>query len=186
MAASCSRGVRPSGWISVICASTSLRMPDTRTMKNSSMFEPKMDRNFTRSSSGLFSSCASSRTRRWNSSRLELAVEVQRRSESKACESTSVDTIGDNYPPISTNCAGESSQSSPAQRPYCSFSRDNRQTPPFFKVIGKGWVAGNQHRNQVAQVWFMTHQGQVLDLTVVLIDLLHQLVGIAGWDQVIR
>src|SRR5215207_7260623 len=70
VAASTSGGVKLSGKTSMIRASTCLRMPDTRTMKNSSMFEPKMARNFRRSSSGLRSSCASSRTRRWNSSRL--------------------------------------------------------------------------------------------------------------------
>ena len=41
--------------------------PATRTMKNSSRFEPTMARNFKRSSSGLRSSIASSRTRRKNS-----------------------------------------------------------------------------------------------------------------------
>ena len=40
----------------------------TRTMKNSSRFELKMARNFTRSSSGTLGSCASSSTRRLNSS----------------------------------------------------------------------------------------------------------------------
>src|SRR5262245_55620108 len=39
----------------------------TRTMKNSSRLELKMDRNFTRSRSGTVGSCASSRTRRLNS-----------------------------------------------------------------------------------------------------------------------
>ncbi len=42
--------------------------PATRTMKNSSRFELKMARNFTRSSSGTLGSCASSSTRRLNSS----------------------------------------------------------------------------------------------------------------------
>src|SRR6266540_487619 len=37
-------------------------------MKNSSRFELKMERNFTRSSRGTLGSCASSRTRRLNSS----------------------------------------------------------------------------------------------------------------------
>src|SRR6266568_584942 len=40
----------------------------TRTMKNSSRFELKMERNFTRSSRGTFGSCASSSTRWLNSS----------------------------------------------------------------------------------------------------------------------
>ena len=40
----------------------------TRTMKNSSRFELKMARNFTRSSRGTLGSCASSSTRRLNSS----------------------------------------------------------------------------------------------------------------------
>src|SRR5437762_6474940 len=40
----------------------------TRTMKNSSRFELKMERNFTRSRRGTLGSCASSSTRRLNSS----------------------------------------------------------------------------------------------------------------------
>src|SRR6266513_1956337 len=40
----------------------------TRTIKNSSRFELKMARNFTRSSRGTLGSCASSSTRRLNSS----------------------------------------------------------------------------------------------------------------------
>src|SRR5215467_13577888 len=40
----------------------------TRIMKNSSRFELKMERNFTRSSKGTLGSCASSSTRRLNSS----------------------------------------------------------------------------------------------------------------------
>src|SRR5215510_8013477 len=40
----------------------------TRTMKNSSRFELKMERNFTRSSRGTLGSWASSSTRRLNSS----------------------------------------------------------------------------------------------------------------------
>src|SRR6266446_9136100 len=45
-------------------------MPATRISKNSSRFELKMQRNFTRSISGWVGSCASSRTRRLNSSQL--------------------------------------------------------------------------------------------------------------------
>ena len=44
--------------------------PPTRTMKNSSRLDSKMARNLRRSSSGTCGSCASSRTRRLNSSQL--------------------------------------------------------------------------------------------------------------------
>ena len=47
-----------------------LLQPPTRTMKNSSRFELKMARNLSRSSSGTVGSCASSSTRRLNSSQL--------------------------------------------------------------------------------------------------------------------
>ena len=68
----CVIGARPSAGGS--CGSTSpkacSRRPATRTMKNSSRFELKIARNFTRSSSGLFASSASSSTRALNSSQL--------------------------------------------------------------------------------------------------------------------
>ena len=68
---SCSRGgiwsaPEPSG----MPACTFCCRPPTRTMKNSSRFELKMARNFSRSSSGTVGSWASSRTRRLNSSQL--------------------------------------------------------------------------------------------------------------------
>src|SRR6185437_14788463 len=44
--------------------------PPTRFMKNSSIFEPVMARNLTRSSSGLYSASASLKTRRLNSSQV--------------------------------------------------------------------------------------------------------------------
>src|SRR5438874_3071965 len=65
-----SPGVMPSGLLSLTPALTCSRMPDTRIMKNSSIFELKIDRNFRRSNSGLRSSSASSSTRLLNSSRL--------------------------------------------------------------------------------------------------------------------
>ena len=46
------------------------RSPATRTMKNSSRFDAKIARNFTRSKSGLFASSASSSTRALNSNQL--------------------------------------------------------------------------------------------------------------------
>src|SRR5215208_5158876 len=56
------------------CGSISLnacsRSPATRTMKNSSKFDAKIARNFTRSKSGLFASSASSSTRALNSNQL--------------------------------------------------------------------------------------------------------------------
>src|SRR4030067_497189 len=70
MAAICSAGVSPSGGRSTTPAATCFFKPATRIMKNSSRLEPTMARDFTRSSSGLLSSWASSNTRRWNSSML--------------------------------------------------------------------------------------------------------------------
>ena len=65
----CSAGVMPSAEITFASSNSSLS-PDTRIMKNSSRFEEKIERNLRRSSNGLRSSSASSRTRAWNASRL--------------------------------------------------------------------------------------------------------------------
>src|SRR3990172_7765972 len=70
MAAICSAGVSPSGGRPTTPTATCFFKPVTRVMKISSRLEPTMARNFTRSSSGLLSSWASSNTRRWNSSML--------------------------------------------------------------------------------------------------------------------
>src|ERR1700682_332731 len=68
MAAFVSAGVSPSG--AGVLSPTSIRRfkVTTRTMKHSSRFELKMARNLTRSRSGTLGSCASSSTRRLNSS----------------------------------------------------------------------------------------------------------------------
>src|SRR6266404_3484961 len=63
-------GLKPSAATSLVSLSTCCLMPATRISKNSSRFELKMERNLTRSSSGWVGSCASSRTRRLNSSQL--------------------------------------------------------------------------------------------------------------------
>ena len=55
---------------SLVSLSICCLMPATRISKNSSRFELKMVRNFTRSMSGCVGSCASSKTRRLNSSQL--------------------------------------------------------------------------------------------------------------------
>ena len=65
---SCSRGLSPSALVSTTAASSCSCRPDTRIMKNSSRFEPKMARNFTRSSSGHRGFKASSSTRSLNAS----------------------------------------------------------------------------------------------------------------------
>ena len=70
MARSCSAALIPSGPVSITLFSIWRFRPATRTMKNSSTFDPTKDRNIRRSSSGLLLSCASSRTRLWKSSRL--------------------------------------------------------------------------------------------------------------------
>src|SRR5262252_6746266 len=67
-AAIVSVGVRPSGPVSWSPEWIRRFSSATRTMKNSSRFELKMERNFTRSSKGTLGSCASSSTRRLNSS----------------------------------------------------------------------------------------------------------------------
>src|SRR5215813_13985053 len=61
-------GVRPSGPVSWSPEWIRRFSSATRIMKNSSRFELKMERNFTRSSKGTLGSCASSSTRRLNSS----------------------------------------------------------------------------------------------------------------------
>ena len=58
MRSSCSATAPSSAFEAVFCLRTA-----TRTMKNSSMFENRMERNLTRSSRGFSGSCASSRTR---------------------------------------------------------------------------------------------------------------------------
>ena len=63
-----SAGVSPSGPACDRRRGCAASARATRTMKNSSRFELKMARNFTRSSSGTLGSCASSSTRRLNSS----------------------------------------------------------------------------------------------------------------------
>src|SRR5216684_2466428 len=63
-------GLKPSGPTSLVSLSICCLMPATRISKNSSRFELKMQRNFSRSISGWVGSCASSRTRRLNSSQL--------------------------------------------------------------------------------------------------------------------
>src|ERR1700693_4605296 len=68
MAAFVSAGVSPSGVGALSPASMRRFNVATRTMKHSSRFELKMARNFTRSRSGTLGSCASSSTRRLNSS----------------------------------------------------------------------------------------------------------------------
>src|SRR5436309_1928820 len=70
MALNVSVGLRPSGPTSLVSLSICCLIPATRISKNSSRFELKMVRNFTRSMSGCVASCASSRTRRLNSSQL--------------------------------------------------------------------------------------------------------------------
>src|SRR6266446_5027568 len=63
-------GLRPSGPTSLVSLSICCLMPATRISKNSSRLELKIVRNLTRSMSGCVGSCASSRTRRLNSSQL--------------------------------------------------------------------------------------------------------------------
>src|ERR1044071_2337887 len=70
MALNVSVGLRPSGPTSLVSLSICCLMPATRISKNSSRLELKIVRNLTRSMSGWVGSCASSRTRRLNSSQL--------------------------------------------------------------------------------------------------------------------
>ena len=65
-----SAGVIPSAGVAVTPAAIWSFSPETRIMKNSSRLALKIARNFTRSSSGWRRSCASSSTRRLNSSQL--------------------------------------------------------------------------------------------------------------------
>ena len=68
IAASVVVGVRPSAERTGTPAASWPMSPATRTMKNSSRFDEKIEQNFTRSSSGTESSAASSSTRALNSS----------------------------------------------------------------------------------------------------------------------
>src|SRR5437899_10057790 len=70
MRSNVSVGLKPSGLISLVSLSICCLIPATRISKNSSRFELTMVRNLTRSMSGCLGSCASSRTRRLNSSQL--------------------------------------------------------------------------------------------------------------------
>ena len=63
-------GLNPSGPRWLVSLSICCLIPATRISKNSSRFELKMLRNLTRSMSGCVGSCASSSTRRLNSSQL--------------------------------------------------------------------------------------------------------------------
>src|SRR6202165_1319675 len=70
MALNVSVGLKPSAPTSLFSLSVCCLIPATRISKNSSRFELKIVRNFTRSISGCVGSCASSKTRRLNSSQL--------------------------------------------------------------------------------------------------------------------
>src|SRR5262249_7539800 len=70
MRSNTSVALNPSGPTSLVSLSICCLMPATRISKNSSRFELKMVRNLTRSMSGWVRSCASSSTRRLNSSQL--------------------------------------------------------------------------------------------------------------------
>src|SRR5438094_10447104 len=63
-------GLNPSGPKSLVSLSICCLIPATRISKNSSRFELKIVRNLTRSMRGWIGSCASSSTRRLNSSQL--------------------------------------------------------------------------------------------------------------------
>ena len=63
-------GMRSAALLTLMPACSFCCSPPTRTMKNSSRFELKMEMNFRRSSSGTVGSAASSSTRRLNSSQL--------------------------------------------------------------------------------------------------------------------
>jgi hypothetical protein len=68
MARSCSWGVMPSGGVSRIVRWVWAWRPATRTMKNSSRFEAKIPRNFSRSKIGTSGDAPSASTRALNSS----------------------------------------------------------------------------------------------------------------------
>src|SRR5262245_33340086 len=70
MRSNSSVGLKPSGPTSLVSLSICCLIPATRISKNSSRFELTMVRNLTRSISGCLWSCASSSTRRLNSSQL--------------------------------------------------------------------------------------------------------------------
>src|SRR5688572_18941797 len=85
MALKSSVGLRPSGPTSLVSLSICCLMPATRISKNSSRFPLKMVRNLTRSISGWVGSCASSRTRRLNSSQLSSRLMKFSGAEKREC-----------------------------------------------------------------------------------------------------
>src|SRR5688572_14648581 len=85
MALKSSVGLRPSGPTSLVSLSICCLMPATRISKNSSRFPLKMVRNLTRSMSGCVGSCASSRTRRLNSSQLSSRLMKFSGAEKREC-----------------------------------------------------------------------------------------------------
>src|SRR4029450_11243247 len=87
-----SLGLSPSGPISLVSLSICCLMPATRISKNSSRFELNIERNLTRSISGWIGSCASSRTRRLNSSQLSSRLMKFRGSEKRFAGGTSFGT----------------------------------------------------------------------------------------------
>src|SRR5689334_5897019 len=93
--ASCSTGVSSPG-IGPRSSILSISLiPETRTMKNSSRFEEKTARNFSRSSTGFDLSVASSSTRRknsnWHKSRLRTDHERKRFGFDLDCESNAIE-----------------------------------------------------------------------------------------------
>src|ERR1041385_7912594 len=82
MTASCSGGVNSPGIGAMSSMSSISLMPETRTMKNSSRFDEKTERNFNFSSAGVDLSVASSSTRlknsNWHKSRLSTDQEKKR------------------------------------------------------------------------------------------------------------
>ena len=94
-------GLNPSGPRSLVSLSICCLIPATRISKNSSRFELKIVRNLTRSIRGWVGSCASSSTRRLNSSQLSSRL-------IKFLESEKRFVAGTSFGRISTSVDGSS------------------------------------------------------------------------------
>src|SRR5437667_12170044 len=94
-------GLKPSGPRSLVSLSICCLIPATRISKNSSRFELKIVRNLTRSIRGWVGSCASSSTRRLNSSQLSSRL-------IKFLESEKRFVAGTSFGRISTSVDGSS------------------------------------------------------------------------------
>ena len=148
MALKVSVGLRPSGPTSLVSLSICCLMPATRISKNSSRFELKMVRNLTRSISGWVGSCASSRTRRLNSSQLSSRLMKFSGAENRdVCGGGGCDQAAERYSRLFRLLEGLFVFGLCIEVARDDYTRpmpiDGKAKPPFFSVSPP--AAGGQH-----------------------------------------